>query len=74
MLAGNADTLNRSLLVFMVILTLTLHVIALECLANVERGRAQEQVGLQLLLAPHIEIQLAGGRHGPAGKTQTRVC
>lgn len=45
----------------LVTLTLTLHIVALERLANVERGRAQEQVRLQFLVDPHTEIQLADG-------------
>lgn len=66
--------LNPVLSAFTVIKALTLHVVALERLADVERGRAQEQVGLQRLVAPYTEIQLAEGRHDPAEQTRKQVC
>lgn len=45
----------------MVIMALTLHVVALQCLTEVECGCAQEQVRLQRLVAPYTETQLAEG-------------
>lgn len=48
--------------------TLTFHVIGLERVADVQRGRAEQHVRLQGLVAPHAERQLAEGSHDPAGE------
>lgn len=45
--------------------TLTLHVVWLERVAHVQRGRAQQDVCLQGLVAPHPEHQLAERSHNP---------
>lgn len=50
--------------------TLTFHVIGLERVADVQRGRAEQHVRLQGLVAPHAEHQLAEGSHDPAGGKQ----
>lgn len=47
--------------------SLTLHVVGLERVADVQHGRAQQHVRLERLVAPHAEHQLAEGGHDPAG-------
>lgn len=50
--------------------TLTFHVIGLERVADIQRGRAEQHVWLQGLVAPHAERQLAEGSHDPAESKQ----
>jgi len=50
---------------------LTLHLVGLQGVADVQRGDAQQDVGLQGLVAPHPEHQLAERGHDAADNPQS---
>lgn len=47
---------------------LTFHVIRFQCVTDIQRGRPQQHVRLEGLMAPHTKHQFAEGSHNSVGE------